>query len=363
MVKLHRAHNFSPGPAVLPEAVLVQAQAEMLDYRGTGMSVMELSHRSATFQDILDRAEASLRRLMGISGDYHVLFMQGGAYSQISMVPLNLGQKGTFDYVETGIWAEKAAEEAARYGKVRVVASSKDKQFSYIPDLHADAFDPAADYVHITTNNTIAGTVYPLLPDTGHVPLVADMSSDILSRPYPVSEFGLIYAGAQKNIGPAGLTIVIVRKDLMGQHAAQTPVMYQYQTYAAHGSMYNTPPTYGIYLAGLVFDWLEAQGGVEAMWRINEAKAALLYDFLDRSQVFYPVVQAPYRSLMNVCFRMRDESLEQGFLAEADRLGLTNLKGHRLVGGMRASIYNALPVHSVQALIDFMADFEVRHVN
>lgn len=352
--------NFSPGPATLPKSVLAQAQAELLDYRGTGMSVMEMSHRSSAFQDILDRAEASLRQLMRIPDDYYVLFMQGGAYSQFSAVPLNMPRKSHVAcYVNTGDWSTKAIKEAQRFiGEVRVIASSEDRNFTYIPDLDPAQFDPSADYFHITTNNTIYGTCYPEIPQTGGVPLVGDMSSDILSKPYRVEDFGLIYAGAQKNIGPAGLTMVIVRKDLVGFASDITPAMLNYKTIAAHGSMFNTPPTFAIYLAGLVFDWALAMGGLEAMEARNRAKAQLLYDAIDRSGLFQATVAAPYRSLMNVCFRLPTPELDARFVAQAEARNLKTLKGYRTVGGMRASLYNAMPPEGVQALVEFMAEFE-----
>lgn len=356
-----RAFNFSAGPATLPQPVLEQAQAELLDYRGTGMSVMEMSHRSSAFQDIIDRAEASLRQLMRIPDDYYVLFMQGGAYSQFSAVPLNLlGENRKADYVNTGDWSSKAIKEAGRYGQVRTVASSEDRQFTYIPALDSADFDPEASYFHITTNNTIYGTCYDQLPETGVVPLVADMSSDILSKVYRVEDFGLIYGGAQKNIGPAGLTLVIVRKDLVGQAMDFTPVMLNYQPHAEKGSMFNTPPTFAIYLAGLVFDWAIGLGGLEAIEARNRAKAQLLYNYLDQSAIFQPTVAAPYRSIMNVCYKLPTKELDAQFIAGAESRNLKTLKGYRTVGGMRASLYNAMPMEGVEALVGYMEEFERR---
>jgi phosphoserine aminotransferase len=357
-----QVYNFSAGPAVLPKEVLQKAQTEMLDYQGTGMSVMELSHRSSTFVDIMNHAEQGLRDLMQIPDSYYVLFLQGGASSQFSMVPLNLfSGSHKADFVNTGAWSKKAIAEAKRYGKVRVVASSEDTTFNYIPELSADMFDPEADFVHITTNNTIYGTTFPQLPDTGSVPLVADMSSNIMSQPYNVEDFGLIYAGAQKNVGPAGVTIVIVRKDLVGKEMDITPVMMKYQIHAGKNSAYNTPPCYSIYMAGLVFDWIKEQGGVAAMQKRNQAKADLLYGYLDSSQMFKATVRKQDRSMMNVPFVTDSDELNAKFIAEAAEVGLVTLKGHRSVGGMRASIYNPMPVEGVQALVDFMGDFEAKN--
>lgn len=352
-------YNFSAGPAVLPKEVLKEAQAEFLDYKGTGISVLEMSHRSETFVDILERAEASLRKLMNIPADYEVLFLQGGASSQFSMVPLNLlSGSGKIDLIDTGNWSKKAIAEAKRYGEVRVIASSADRMYSYIPDIDESAFDPEADYVHITTNNTIYGTCLSQLPNTGEVPLVADMSSNILSQEYRIEDFGLIYAGAQKNIGPAGLTLVIVRKDLLGKELPQTPLMFKYTTHSEKKSAYNTPPCFAIYMAGLVFDWTLENGGVAAMEKRNRAKAKLLYDFLDKSSLFHATVKDPDRSIMNVTFKTEDTELDARFIAEAEQVGLKTLKGYRTVGGMRASIYNPMPLEGVQALVDFMDEFE-----
>lgn len=354
--------NFSAGPAILPKEVLQHVQGELMDYRGTGMSVMEMSHRSAIFQEIIDKAEASLRKIMRIPGHYKVLFLQGGASSQFSMVPLNLFHKtGKADFLDTGTWATKAIAEAKRYGVPRIVASSADNQYRNIPSWSEDQWDAHADYAHITTNNTIAGTLMSQIPNTGDVPLVADMSSNILSQEYEVQQFGIVYAGAQKNIGPAGLTIVIVREDLIGHALPVTPRMFNYQTHAEKGSMFNTPSTFAIYVAGLVFDWIDRQGGVNAMHAINAKKARLLYDFLDQSSFFVPHVQEPDRSLMNVTFSLSDESHNEYFLQQSVELGLIGLKGHRSVGGMRASIYNAMPVEGVEALVSFMKEFELKY--
>ncbi|MEM7659307.1 MAG: 3-phosphoserine/phosphohydroxythreonine transaminase [Bacteroidota bacterium] len=351
-------YNFSAGPAVLPREVLLQVQEELLDYQGSGMSVMEMSHRGVIINEIRDRAEASLRQLMNISADYEVLFLQGGATTQFAMIPMNLVRNGTADYVNTGVWSTKAMAEANQYLTVREVASSADQHFSYVPTVDPEQLNPEADYLHITTNNTIHGTVFSSLPKSGEVPLVGDMSSDILSKDYPVSEFGLIYAGAQKNIGPAGLTLVIVRKDLLGPLWPGTPLMMQYAVHAKKKSMHNTPPTFAIYLAGLVFDWLLEMGGLAEMERRNREKAALLYDFLDASSAFRGSVRVEDRSLMNVVFRLPETAQEQRFLAESAAAGLKTLKGHRSVGGMRASLYNAMPLAGVKALISFMKEFE-----
>jgi phosphoserine aminotransferase len=361
---MSRAFNFSAGPAALPLEVLERAQAELTDYKGTGMSVMEMSHRSKEYMAIIEGAEANLRTLMDIPSNYKVLFLQGGASSQFAMVPLNLfTEKKKADYVNTGLWSKKAIAEAKRYGNIRVVASSEDATFSYIPELSAGMFDPDADYVHITTNNTIYGTLFPELPDTGNVPLVADMSSNILSQVYDVSKFGLIYAGAQKNIGPAGLAIIIVREDLLdGRGLDFCPVMFNYKSHADNGSMFNTPPTYGIYMAGLVFEWLLEKGGLTAMEKINRDKAALLYDFLDQSSMFKATVQGNSRSIMNIPFVSGSDELDNAFIAGAEKHNLKTLRGHRTVGGMRASIYNAMPVEGVKALISYMEEFEKEHV-
>jgi phosphoserine aminotransferase len=356
-------YNFSAGPAVLPQEVLQQAQAELPDWHGSGMSVMEMSHRGKEYMGIHAQAEADLRELMGIPANYKVLFLQGGASLQFSMIPLNLlGGKPGADYVNTGEWSKKAIAEAKKFCNVNVVASAADRNFSYVPAFDSWQCSKDAAYLHYTPNETIGGVEFNWVPDSGKVPLVADMSSNILSRPVEVSKFGLIYAGAQKNIGPAGLTIVIVRDDLVGLADPRLPTMLDYQTHADNDSMYNTPPTYGIYMAGLVFQWLKKHGGVAAMERTNIAKARLLYDAIDASNGFYncPTALAD-RSRMNVPFTLRDASLDGEFLKQADEHGLLQLKGHRSVGGMRASIYNAMPVAGVQALVDFMNQFARRH--
>ena len=356
---MSRVYNFSAGPAAIPLVVLEKAQKELVDFRGKGLSVMEMSHRSPEYLEIFNKAMSDLRKLMQIPDEYAVLFLQGGASSQFSMVPLNLfSQNRTADYVNTGMWSKKAIVEARRFGKVNVVASSEDKMFSYIPSLTPEMFDPGADYVHITTNNTIYGTRYARLPDTGGVPLVTDMSSNILGEVYDVRKFGLIYAGAQKNIGPAGLTVVMARKDLLGRALDITPVMFNYAVQAENDSMYNTPPCYAIYMAGLVFEWLIEWGGVAEMEKLNRAKADLLYDFLDNSTMFRSTVESEFRSLMNVPFVTGSDELDARFIKEAAAHGLKTLKGHRTVGGMRASIYNAMPYEGVKALVDFMAKFE-----
>ena len=355
---MSRAYNFCAGPATLPEPVLQQARDEMLDWRGTGMSVMEMSHRSDEFVEIAEAAEQDLRELAGISDDYSVLFMQGGASSQFATIPLNLlGDKGRADYVNTGIWSKKAIAEASRYGDVKVVASSEDSGFTTVP--LQQSWDSRADaaYLHYTPNETIGGLEYDFVPDAGDVPLVADMSSTMLSRPLDVSKFGLIYAGAQKNIGPSGLVVVIIRKDLLGRARAETPTMMNYQVIAENGSMYNTPATYSWYLAGLVFRWLKEQGGVTAMEQINRRKAGKLYDFIDASDFYANPIEPRFRSWMNVPFTLADDALNGAFLAGAEARGLLNLKGHRSVGGMRASLYNAMPEAGVDALIDYMAGF------
>ncbi len=355
--------NFSAGPAVLPEPVLERVRDEMLDWHGSGMSVMEMSHRGPEFESIIAAAEADLRELMAIPQGYRVLFLQGGATLQFAMVPANLmSGAGRADYVHTGEWAKKAIAEAGRYGKANVVASSADRNFSYVPARDTWTLDPGAAYVHVTTNETIGGVEYHWVPDTGGVPLVADMSSHILSRPMDVSRYGLIYAGAQKNIGPAGLTLVIVRDDLLGRAPPSTPTLLDYKAMAEGGSMLNTPPTFAVYVAGLVFRWLLDQGGLPAIERHNRAKAGLLYGIIDGSNGFYANPVAPAdRSLMNIPFRLRDESLDGPFLKAAAAEGLVQLKGHRSVGGMRASVYNAMPMAGVEALADFMQVFARRH--
>jgi len=352
-------YNFSAGPAILPKEVLQQAQAELPEWRGSGMSVMEMSHRGKEYMGIQAQAEADLRELMAIPSHYKVLFLQGGAHLQFSMIPLNLMRgKASADYVNTGEWSKKAIAEAQKFGGVNVVADSADKNYTYVPAFNTWKRDPDAAYLHYIANETIGGVEFNWLPDSGDVPLVADMSSNILSRPVDVSRFGLIYAGAQKNIGPAGLTLVIVRDDLLGHAAANTPTMLDYKIHADNDSMYNTPPTYGIYMAGLVFQWLKKNGGVAAMERTNIAKAELLYQAIDSSNGFYhcPVNSAD-RSHMNVPFTLKDSSRDADFLEQADARGLLQLKGHRSVGGMRASIYNAMPLAGVRALVDFMNEF------
>ena len=359
---MSRVFNFSAGPAILPEAVLAQAQAEMLDWQGCGMSVLEMSHREQHFASIAAQAEADLRELLGIPSNYKVLFLQGGAYSQFSMIPMNLLRgKTRMDYVDTGDWSSKAIDEARRYGDVNVVASSSAGNYTNIPDQATWQCDPNAAYLHYTPNETIRGVEFGFVPDVGDVPLVADFSSTILSRPIDVSRFGLIYAGAQKNIGPAGLTIVIVREDLLGQTVPCTPVMFDYKVQADNGSMYNTPPTYAWYLAGLVFKWLKAQGGLSAMAALNERKANKLYAAIDASDFYHCPVDLTCRSWMNIPFTLAKPALDKAFAAEAEQAGLVSLKGHRSVGGMRASIYNAMPEAGVDALIHFMQDFAQRN--
>lgn len=356
---MKRVFNFSAGPAMLPQAVLEQAQAEMLDWNGSGMSVMEMSHRGKEYMSIAAQAEADLREIMGIPSNYKVLFLQGGASSQFAMIPMNLLRgKTTADYVDTGDWSAKAIKEAKKYGNVNVVASTKDSNYTSVPAFDGWQCDPNAAYLHYTPNETIRGVEFPFVPETGDVPLVADMSSSILSRPLDVSQFGLIYAGAQKNIGPAGLTIVIVREDLIGATLAGTPTMFDYKIHADNESMYNTPATYSWYLSGLVFQWIKQQGGLAGMAAINERKAQKLYAAIEASGGFYnSPVAVDCRSWMNVPFTLANADLDKPFLSEAAKVGLTTLKGHRSVGGMRASIYNAMPEAGVDALVSFMQDF------
>jgi phosphoserine aminotransferase len=359
---MERIYNFSAGPAVLPRDVLEQASDELVNWQGCGMSVMEMSHRGKEYMGIHAQAEADLRELMAIPAHYKVLFLQGGASSQFAMVPMNLLRgKTSADYLNTGEWSKKAIKEAKKFCQVNVVASSEDKHFTYAPTQDKWQLDPNAAYVHYTPNETIGGVEIFWTPDTGDVPLVADMSSNILSRPMDVSKYGLIYAGAQKNIGPAGVTVVIVREDLMGQCLPGTPTMFDYKIHADNDSMYNTPPTYGIYIAGLVFKWLKAKGGVAEMEKQNIAKAKLLYDYLDSTEFYRSPVAVENRSRMNVPFTLKDASLDEAFLKGAKERGLVQLKGHRSVGGMRASIYNAMPLEGVQALVDYMKDFEQAH--
>ena len=356
---MSRVYNFSAGPAVLPEEVLQAAADEMMDYKGTGMSVMEMSHRSKPFEEIITEAEADLRDLMGIPDNYKVLFLQGGASQQFAAIPMNLMKNGVADYIITGQWAKKAAQEAEKYGKVNRIASSEDKVFSYIPDCSDLPIDDNADYVYICENNTIYGTKYKELPNTKGKILVADVSSCFLSEPVDVTKYGVIYGGVQKNIGPAGTVIVIIREDLIRDDVLPgTPTMLKYKTQADAKSLYNTPPAYGIYICGKVFKWLKKMGGLEVMKERNEKKAKLLYDFLDQSQLFKGTVVKEDRSLMNVPFVTGNEELDAKFVKEAKAAGLENLKGHRTVGGMRASIYNAMPYEGVEALVTFMKKFE-----
>lgn len=354
-----RIYNFSAGPAVLPEEVLRSAAEEMLDYKGTGMSVMEMSHRSKAFEGILEDAEHNLRDLLAVPEDYEVLFLQGGAHQQFAMVPMNLMKNRVADYIITGQWAKKAYKEAQIYGKANAIASSEDKTFTYIPDCSDLNITPEADYVHICHNNTIYGTKYKEIPNTKGKILVADMSSSILSEPVDVSKYGLIYFGVQKNVGPAGVVGVIMRKDLVTDDVLEgTPTMLRYKTHADAKSLYNTPPAYGIYICGKVFQWVKDQGGLVAMKEKNEKKANILYNFLDESKLFKGTVEKEYRSLMNVPFVTGNDELDAKFIKEATANGFANLKGHRTVGGMRASIYNAMPIEGVQKLVDFMREFE-----
>lgn len=354
-----RIYNFSAGPAVLPEEVLKEAAAEMLDYKGYGMSVMEMSHRSKMFQDIIDEAEQDLRDLMNIPDNYKVLFLQGGASQQFSAVPMNLMKNGVADYIITGQWAKKAYQEAKKYGKANAIASSEDKTFSYIPDCSDLNVSEDADYVYVCYNNTIYGTKYPEVPNTKGKILVADMSSCILSEPVNVEDFGVIYFGVQKNVGPAGVVVCIIREDLIRDDVMEfTPTMLKWKTQADADSLYNTPPCYGIYICGKVFKWIKNLGGLEAMKAHNEKKAAILYDYLDSSKMFHGTVEKGSRSLMNVPFVTGDEELDAKFIKESKAAGFENLKGHRTVGGMRASIYNAMPIEGVEKLVAFMKEFE-----
>ena len=356
---MSRVYNFSAGPAVLPEEVLKEAAEEMMDYHGTGMSLMEMSHRSKAFEEIIETAETDLRELLNIPDNYKVLFLQGGASQQFAMIPMNLMKNKVADYIITGQWAKKAAQEAEKYGKVNRVASSADKTFSYIPDCSDLPISEDADYVYICENNTIYGTKYKQLPNTKGKLLVSDVSSCFLSEPMDVSKYGIVYGGVQKNIGPAGVVIVIIREDLITEDVLPgTPTMLTYKTHADAKSLYNTPPAYGIYICGKVFKWLKSMGGLKAMKERNEKKAKLLYDFLDQSKLFKGTVVAEDRSLMNVPFVTGDAELDAKFVKEAKEAGLENLKGHRTVGGMRASIYNAMPYEGVEALVAFMKKFE-----
>lgn len=360
---MSRIYNFSAGPAVLPEEVLQEAAAEMLDYRGTGMSVMEMSHRSKAFEEIIGSAESDIRDLMDIPDNYKVLFLQGGASQQFAMIPMNLMKHGVADYIVTGQWAKKAYQEAQKYGKVNKIASSEDRTFTYIPDCSDLPVSQDADYVYICENNTIYGTKYKKLPNTKGKPLVADVSSCFLSEPVDVTKYGILYGGVQKNIGPAGVVIVIIREDLITEDVLPgTPTMLQYKTHADEKSLYNTPPAYGIYICGKVFKWLKKQGGLEHIKKANERKAALLYDYLDASTLFSGTVDKEDRSLMNVPFITGDAKMDAKFIREAKEAGLENLKGHRSVGGMRASIYNAMPYEGVEALVAFMKKFEKENV-
>lgn len=355
---MERVYNFSAGPSMLPLPVLEEAQRDLVNYKGTGMSVMEMSHRSKDFEAIIYGAEELIREIMEIPENYEVLFLQGGASTQFAAIPLNLFKNKKADYVVTGQWAKKASAEAKRFGEVNIVASSADKTFSYIPRLDKSTFSKDADYFYITHNNTIYGTKYHTLPDTGDIPLVADISSDVMSEYLDVSKFGLLFAGAQKNIGPAGLTIVIVRKDLIGSALDICPTMLDYKTHADNRSMFNTPPCYSIYISKLVFEWVKRMGGVRELQKINEEKANLLYSFLDSSALFKGTVVPEDRSLMNVPFVTGNEELDKKFVAEAKEAGFVNIKGHRTVGGMRASIYNAMPIEGVRKLVEFMETFE-----
>ena len=358
-----RVYNFSAGPAVLPEEVLKEAAAEMLDYKGTGMSVMEMSHRSKAYQAIIDEAEADLRDLMNIPDNYKVLFLQGGASQQFAMIPMNLMKNGVADYIITGQWAKKAWQEAKLYGKANAIASSEDATYSYIPDCSDLPISENADYVYICENNTIYGTKFHQLPNTKGKLLVSDVSSCFLSEPVDVSKYGVIYGGVQKNIGPAGVVIVIIREDLISDECLPgTPTMLKYKIHTDNGSMYNTPPAYGIYICGKVFKWLKKQGGLAAMKERNEKKAAVLYDFLDSSKLFKGTVVKKDRSLMNVPFVTGDKDLDAKFVKEAEAAGFVNLKGHRSVGGMRASIYNAMPIEGVEKLVAFMKAFEEKNM-
>ena len=358
-----RVYNFSAGPAVLPEEVLKEAAEEMMDYRGCGMSVMEMSHRSKTYQTIIDEAEADLRELIGIPDNYKVLFLQGGASQQFAMIPMNLMKNKVADYIVTGQWAKKAWQEASKYGKANKIASSEDKTFSYIPDCSDLPVSEDADYVYICENNTIYGTKFKTLPDTKGKTLVADVSSCFLSEPVDITKYGVMYGGVQKNIGPAGVVIDIIREDLITEDVLPgTPTMLQYKTHSDAGSLYNTPPAYGIYICGKVFKWMKKMGGLAAVKELNEKKAAILYDYLDESRLFKGTVRREDRSLMNVPFITGSEELDAKFVKEAKEAGLESLKGHRSVGGMRASIYNAMPVAGVEKLVEFMKKFEAENV-
>ncbi|MBR0080691.1 MAG: 3-phosphoserine/phosphohydroxythreonine transaminase [Synergistaceae bacterium] len=360
---MSRVFNFSAGPAVLPEEVLRTAQAELLEYKNSGMSVMEMSHRSKDFEDILDQAESDLRTLMNIPDNYKVLFLQGGGCTQFAMIPMNLMKNKSADYIITGNWSKKAAQEAEIFGIVNKIASSEDKNFSYVPDLSDLNISENADYVYICQNETIHGTTIRKLPNTKGKILVADLSSMFLSEPVDVSKYGVLWGGVQKNVGPAGVTIVIIREDLIYDDVLPfTPTMLKYKTHSDNKSLYNTPPCFNIYVCGLVFKWLLKLGGTEAMKKINEEKAKILYDFLDSSKIFHGTVEKKDRSFMNIPFVTGNKELDAEFINAATNAGLKNLKGHRTVGGMRASLYNAMPVEGVKALVEFMADFEKGHI-
>lgn len=359
---MERVYNFSAGPSNLPVEVLKDAQIGLVSYKESGMSVMEMSHRSADYGVIIDEAKADLVELMNIPDNYEVLFLQGGASLQFSMIPMNIGIKGKAQYVNTGAWSKKAIKEAKKLGmEVEVLASSEESNFSYIPEIDESKIDPEADYFYITSNNTIYGTSYKKLPNTKGLPIVADMSSDILSKVVNVSDYGIIFAGAQKNMGIAGLTLVIIRKDLIGKASATVPTMMNYKTHADEDSMFNTPPTFSIYMAGLVFKWLKDLGGIKGIQKINEEKGALLYDYIDSTDFYGAPVTVADRSLMNVTFVCSSAELDASFIKGAKAKGLVNLKGHRSVGGMRASLYNAMPREGVQALVDYMKEFEAAH--
>lgn len=357
-----RVYNFSAGPAVLPVTVLEKAQAELVSYGDTGMSVMEMSHRSKAYQAIIDDAETKLRQLMNIPAQYKVLFLQGGASLQFAMVPLNLLRKsGKADYIDSGAWSAKAIKEGKKFGSIRVIASSKEDTYSHIPTYDKKDFDQEADYFYICQNNTIYGTKFSELPDVGEVPLVADLSSCIMSEVIDVNKYGVIFAGAQKNLGPAGVTVVIIREDLIGHAKSEVPTMLDYKIHTENGSMYNTPPTFAIYMLKLMLEWVESMGGVVEVEKRNRQKAKLLYDYLDASKMFKGTAAIKDRSLMNIPFVTGNEALDAKFIKEASALGFVNLKGHRSVGGMRASIYNAMPIEGVYALVDFMKTFEANN--
>ncbi len=361
-MKGNRIYNFSAGPAMLPEEVLETAAAEMLDYKGSGMSVMEMSHRSKVYQAIIDEAEKDLRELIGIPDNYKVLFLQGGATLQFALIPLNFMVKGKADYINTGVWTKKAIKDAKLYGEVNVIATGEEDNFKTIPDVKNLKIDKDADYVYMCDNNTIYGSKFKEYPDTGDVPLICDMSSCFLSEPIDVKKFGMIYAGAQKNVGPAGVTILIIRDDLLARTPKNPlPAYFDYRLHAENGSMYNTPPTYGIYICGLVFKWLLKNGGLKAREKANIEKAKILYDYLDKSKLFIPYVNKNNRSLMNVTFRTSSDELDALFLEGAKKYRFTNLKGHRSTGGLRASIYNAMPKEGVEALVKYMTEFEEAH--